>query len=82
MRTEIGISLEIILYAFKCLAESLSAQIFVLAWAPTSLISDKILCEFTILPDVYIYCPLRKRRCALLPEGTDVHIWQHIHQKD
>ena len=28
------------------------------------------------------YCPLRKKRCTLLPEGKDVHIQQHIHQRD
>ena len=29
------------------------------------------------------YCTLRKKkRCVLLSEGTDVHIQQHIHQKD
>ena len=28
------------------------------------------------------YSPLRKKRYTLLPEGTDVHIQQHIHQKD
>ena len=38
--------------------------------------------EFTMASGVYIYCPFRKKRCALLPEGTDVHIQQHIHQKD
>ena len=27
-------------------------------------------------------CPLRKKRCTLLPEATDVHIQQQIHQKD
>ena len=27
------------------------------------------------------YCPLRKKRCTLHLVGTDVHIWQHIHQK-
>ena len=28
------------------------------------------------------YCPLRKTRCTLLPEGNDVYNQQHIHQKD
>ena len=28
------------------------------------------------------YCPFRKKRCALFHEGKDVHIQQHIHQKD
>ena len=29
-----------------------------------------------VLPDVYI-CSVRKKSAPLLPEGTDVHIWQH-----
>ena len=28
------------------------------------------------------YSPLRKKRCTLLPGGTDVYIQRHIHQKD
>ena len=28
------------------------------------------------------YCPFRKKWCTVLPEGTDKHIQQHIHQKD
>ena len=28
------------------------------------------------------YCPLRKKRCTFLPEGTDVHIQKHIYEKD
>ena len=28
------------------------------------------------------YCHLRKKRFIILPKGTDVHIQQHIHQKD
>ena len=32
---------------------------------------------------VHFYCSLKKReRHTILPEGTDVHIQQHIHQKD
>ena len=27
------------------------------------------------------YCPVRKKRCTLLPEGIDLHNWKHIHQK-
>ena len=44
------------------------------------IISVRILCEFAMLPDVYIL--LSKKRCTLLPDGTDVHIGQHIHEKD
>ena len=28
------------------------------------------------------YCPLKKKRYNLLPEGTDLHIWPYIHQID
>ena len=28
------------------------------------------------------HCPLGKKRYIILPEGRDVHIQQHIHQKD
>ena len=28
------------------------------------------------------YCPLRKKRCTIFVEGTDVHIQECIHQKD
>ena len=28
------------------------------------------------------YCRLRKKRYTILPEGTYLHIQQHIHQKD
>ena len=29
-----------------------------------------------------LYCPLRKKRFFILLKDTDVHIQQHIHQKD
>ena len=28
------------------------------------------------------YCPLRKKRYTFVAEGTDVHMEQHIHQKE
>ena len=28
------------------------------------------------------FWPLRKKRCTILTEGTDLHIQQHIHQKN
>ena len=52
---------------------SFSAQILILSITPLLFISDSILCEFAMLPDVYI---------LLSPQETDEHIWQHIHQKD
>ena len=30
----------------------------------------------------YFYCPLMKRSCTRLPEETNVHIQQLIHQKE
>ena len=41
---------------------------------PLSFISVSILCEFAMLPDVYILPSPQD-------EGTDMHIWHHIHQK-
>ena len=69
IRSEIGILLEIILNAFKCLTVSLSTEILILAIVQVSLILVSILCELAMLPDVYIYYPLKKNRSTLLPEG-------------
>ena len=42
-----------------------------------------IICDFVMVPGVFIlYCPLRKKSFTFLSEGTNVHIQQHIHQKD
>ena len=76
VKSEIGILLEIILNAFKCLTVSLSTETFVLAMVQLLLISVSILCGLAMLPDVYI---------LLFPqeeEGTVVQIWKYIHQKD
>ena len=54
MRSEIDISLEIILNVLKCLTLSLSSQILTLAAVPFLFISVSILYEFAMLPDVYI----------------------------
>ena len=43
-----------------------------------------VLCLFVNLlwcQECTFYFPLRTSRCILLPDGTDVHIQQHIHQK-
>ena len=49
-------------------------------------ISVCILCEFAMQPDVYILLSPEEEEvhswCTLLPLGTDVHIWQNIHQKE
>ena len=42
-----------------------------------------VLCTFAVIPGVYrFYCPFKKKRCTPLPKGTEVHIQQHIHEKD
>ena len=64
IRSEIGILLEIILNAFKCLTVSLSTEILILAIAPLPLNSISILCELAMLADVYI---------VLSPQEEEVH---------
>ena len=73
---------EIILDVFKYLAVPLVTKILTLTIQPHLFISVSILREFGMLPHVYILLTLRKKRSPFLPEGTDAHIWQHIHQKD
>ena len=57
-------------------------KILTLAKPPLLLILVGVYCEFAMVPGVYIYCPLKKKRSNFYPEGTDVHIQQYIHQKD
>ena len=64
IRSEIGISLEIILNAFKCLTVSLSIEI--LANSAILLISVNVLCELAMLPDVYFLL-------LLSPQEEEVH---------
>ena len=52
IRSEIGISLEIILNGFKCLTVSLFAEMLILSIVQVSLVG--ILCEHATLPDMYI----------------------------
>ena len=54
IKSETNILLEIILNAFKCLTVSLPTEILILAIVRVSLILVSILCEFAMLPDVYI----------------------------
>ena len=75
---EIGVSLEIILNAFKCLTVSLSFEMLILAIALFSFILVSILCELAMLPDVYIVLSLRKKRWTFLAEEKDIHIWRSI----
>ena len=78
-----GISLENILNLFKCLIVSLvplkfylwQQEYFLLFWLASSM--NLLWCQVCIF-----YCSLSKKRGTLLPEGTDIHIQQHIHQKD
>ena len=44
-------------------------------FSTTLFISDSILCEFAMLPDVYILMSPQEKQVHLLPKGTDVHIW-------
>ena len=64
IRSEVGISLEIILNGFKCLTVSLFVEILVLGIAPLLMISGSILCELVMLPDFYI---------VLSPQEEEVH---------
>ena len=64
IRSEIGISLEIILNAFKRLTVLLSTEILILAMVPVSFISVGSLCELAMLSDVYI---------LLSPQEEEVH---------
>ena len=62
-----------------------SAKILTLATAPFLFILVGVLCLSVNLlwcQECAFYCPFRKKRCTLLPEGNGVHILQLIHQKD
>ena len=80
IKSEIGILLEIIRHAFKCLTVPLSTEILILTIALLSFISLSILWTCYAVRCVTFYCSLRKKTSTLLPEGTDVHIWKHIYQ--
>ena len=58
-------------YSINC-----STKILTLAIALFLLILIGVLWEFTMVPDVYILLSPQEE------DGTDVHIQQHIHQKD
>ena len=49
-------------------------------YIPLLFLSSGVLCELTMVPDKYILQLPRKTRCT--PEGTDAHIWHHIHRED
>ena len=83
MRRKTGISLGINLNVFKCLKVSLVRLKFLL-W------QQHHFCLFQLASSVNLlwcqlctfYCPIKKKRCTVLHKGIDVHIQQHIHQKD
>ena len=66
-------------YSIPCSSKSLT-----LATAPFLLILNGVLCLSVNLlwcQECTFYCSLRKK-CTLLPEGTDVHTQQHIYRKN
>ena len=71
------------LNVFKCLIVSLVPLKFLL-W------QQHDFCLFLLVSSMNLlwcqvctfYCPLMKKIFIILPEGPDVHIQQHIHQKD
>ena len=82
IRCKTGILLEIILDLFKCFSVWLVPLKFLIR-------SWHHFCLFYLVSSVsLVWCqvctfcfPLRNMRCTLLPEGTDVHIPKHIHEK-
>ena len=62
-----------------------STKIFNLATALFLFILVGFLClsvNLLCCQECTFYCTLWKKRCTLLPDGTDKHIQQHIHEKD
>ena len=49
---------------------------------PFLFISVRVLCEFAMMPSVYILPSPQEKKYILFPEETDKHIRKHIHQKD
>ena len=63
-------------YSVTCSTNTLT-----LATTPLLFILIGVPCELAMVPGVYILLSPKKKRCNLPPEGTNVHIQQHIHQK-
>ena len=64
--------------SITCSTKTLTLEI-----APFLFILVGVLCEFTMVPGVYILLsPPKKEVHYILPEGTDVRIQEDIHQKD
>ena len=60
-----------------------SPIIFTLAIAPFLFILVGVICEFAIVPDVYILLSPQEEEVhyTILREGTDAQIQQHIYQR-
>ena len=58
-------------------------KILTLAIAPFLLILVGVICEFAIVPGVYIFLSTQEEEghYTIFPEGTNVHIQQHIYQR-
>ena len=81
IRGEIGISLKIILNVFKCLTVSLVPLKFLLQQKHQFCLIQLSYSVNLLCCQMHIFCcPLKKWRYHLT-EGTDAHIWQHIHKK-
>ena len=59
-----------------------SSKILTLAIAPFLFILAGVLCEFAMVPVVYILLSHQEEEYTVFPMGTDVHIQPHIHQED
>ena len=58
-------------------------KILTLATAPFLFILVGVICEFAIVPGVYILLSPQEEEVhyTILPEGTDIQIQQHIYQR-
>ena len=58
-------------------------RILTLAIASFLFILVDVVCEFAIVPGVYILLSLQEKEvhCTILLKGTDVQIQQHIYQR-
>ena len=66
-----------ITYSITC-----STKVLTLAIARFLFVLVGVLCELSMVLVMHFYCPLRKKRYIIFPEGRDVHNQQHVDQKD
>ena len=72
-----------ILDLFKCLTVSTCfTKILTVAIEPPLFTSVGVLCEFAMVPGVYILLSPQEEELNFTPEDTDAHIQQDIYQKD